>query len=292
VHLIVPFPPGGVTDTLARHLAQALKPNMVQPIIIDNKAGASQLIGAEAAAHAPPDGYTIFMGSSPSHVINPLLFAKLPYDAVRDFEPVVPVSDVQFVFVVHDSVPAKTLPEFIRYAKERPGLLSYASHGNAGTPHMSMELFKQVTGIDMLHIPFKGAAPAEQELASGRVQAMITPFSVFNFVKAGRVRILAITSAKRSPVIPDVPTVAELGYPGFEAKSWFGLFAPKGTPKEVVHKLNFAVNKALKEPDLVEALRKLGLEPTGGSSEQLASQIQSESVLWKRVIQRSGIKLD
>jgi len=292
IRIIVPYAAGGTTDILARRLAQALTPALGQPIIIDLKPGGSTIIGAEAAARAAPDGYTLFMGSTPNQVINPLLFAKLPYDPVRDFDPIVALSDIQFVFVVNESVPAKTLADFVRYAKERPGQLNYASYGNGSTPHLGMELFKQIAAVDLVHVPFKGSAPSEQEVASGRVQSMITAFTILNFAKQGRVRILAVTAAKRSPVLPDVPTVAESGYPGFEMKSWYGLFFPKGTPKAVVRLWNAEVNKVIKSAEMVEWLRGAGFEPAGGSPEDLANQVQTDTAKWKQFIERSGIKLD
>jgi tripartite-type tricarboxylate transporter receptor subunit TctC len=292
IRIIVPYAAGGVTDVLARRLAQALTPRFGQPIIIDLKPGGSLIIGAEAAARAAPDGYTLFMGSGTSHAINPNIFPKLPYDPVKDFDPVVAVSDIQYVLCVNESVPAKTLAEFVRYAKSRPGELNFASYGSGTSVHLGMELFKLQAGIDMVHVPFKGNAPADQELASGRVQALITAHSILNFVKQGRVRVLAVTTAKRSPALPEIPTVAESGYPGFEVKSWFGLFVPKGTPKEVVRLWNSEINHILKAPDTAEWMRGMGLEPAGGTPEELAEQVTAESAKWKQVIERAKLKLD
>ena len=292
VRIIVPFAAGGMTDILARKLAQAISPSLQQTIIIDAKPGASLIIGAEAAARSAPDGYTLFIGSSTSQVINPLIFPKLPYDPVRDFEPIVPISDIEYVLCVNESVPVKTVRELVQYAKDRPGQLNYASYGNGTSVHLGMELFKQVAGIDLVHIPYKGSAPAEQELASGRIQVMITAFSVLNYVKQGRVRVLAVTMAKRSAALPDAPTIAESGYPGFESVSWFGLFAPRGTPKDVVRRWNTEMNKALRSPEIADWLRGVGLEPTGGSTENLAALVQAETAKYKPVVLRSGIKSD
>jgi len=292
IRIIVPYAAGGVTDVLARRLAQALTPTLGQPIVIDLKPGGSLIIGAEAAARAAPDGYTLFIGSGGSHAINPNIFPKLPYDPVKDFDPVVAISDIQYVLCVNDAIPAKTLAEFVRYAKSRPGELNFASYGSGTSVHLGMELFKLQAGIDMVHIPFKGNAPADQELASGRVQALITAHSILNFVKQGRARILAVTTAKRSAMLPDIPTVAESGYPGFEVKSWFGLFVPKGTPKEVVRLWNSEINRILKAPDTAEWMRGMGLEPAGGTPEELGEQVSAESAKWKQVIERAKLKLD
>ena len=292
VRIIVPFAAGGMTDVLVRKLAQAVSPALKQPVIIDTKPGGSMIIGAEAAAKSAPDGYTLFIGTSTSQVINPLIFPKLPYDPARDFEAIVPISNIEYVLCVNESVPVKTVREFVQYAKDRPGQLNYATYGNGTSVHLGMELFKQTAGIDLVHIPFKGSAPSEQELASGRVEAMITAFSVLNFVKQGRVRVLAVTMAKRSAALPEVPTIAESGYPGFESTSWYGLFAPRGTPKEVVRRWNMEMNKALKSPEIADWLRSVGLEPTGGSPEDLAALVQSETRKYKPVVVRAGIKAD
>lgn len=293
IRLIVPFPPGGATDTLARTIGQKLSDRWMQPVVIDNRPGAGGSIAAEVAAKAAPDGYTLFMGTAGTQCINPALYAKLPYDPGNDFSPVVLVAYVPNILVVHPSVPATSVEELIALAKAKPGQLNFASVGNGSGPHLAMELFKSMAGIDMVHIPYKGSAPALADLLSGRVALMFDAMaSSLPHVKAGTLRALAVTGVKRSAVAPDVPTVAEAGLPGYEINPWFGVFAPAGTPAEVVAKLSGEITKILNMPDVRELLIGQGLEPVGGSPEQFSAHVGSEMKKWASVVKRSGARID
>jgi tripartite-type tricarboxylate transporter receptor subunit TctC len=293
VRIVVPFAAGGTTDILARAIAQKLTESMGQPFIVDNRPGAAGNIGAELVAKSAPDGYTLLMGTVGTHAINAALYPKMPYDHVKDFQPVLLVAGVPNVLAVYPGVPANTVQELIAYAKANPGKLNFASSGSGTSIHLSGELFKVATGAQMQHIPYKGSAPALQDLVGGQVQLMFDNLpSALPLIKAGKLRALAVTSAARSPVLPDVPTVAESGLPGFEASSWFGLLAPAGTPAAVVAKINADGNKWLDSPNARENLAAQGAIAAGGTPADFAKHINVETAKWAKVVKESGAKVE
>jgi len=293
IRLVVPFPPGGATDILARDVAQKLTEAWGQSVVVDNRPGAGGNIGAELVAHASPDGYTLLMGTVGTHAINASLYAKMPYDHIRDFAPVILVAGVPNVLVVNPALPVNSVAELIAYAKANPGKLNFASSGNGTSIHLSGELFKVMAGVQMTHVPYKGSAPAVQDLISGQVQLMFDnlPPSLPQ-IKAGKLRALAVTSATRAPALPDVPTMAEAGLPGFEASSWFGVLAPAGTPPAIVAKLNAEIAKWLATPEAKERLSKQGANAAGGSPEDFVKHIAAETAKWAKVVKDSGAKID
>lgn len=293
IHLIVPFPPGGTTDILARDVAQKLSETWHQQVIVENRPGAGGNIGADLVAKAAPDGYTLVMGTVGTHAINPSLYKKMPYDHVKDFAPVVLVAGVPNVLVVNPSLPVHSVQELIAYAKANPGKLNFASSGNGTSIHLSGELFKSMTGVEMTHVPYKGSAPALTDLIGGQVQLMFDNLpSSLGFIKAGKLRALAVTSAARSATLPDLPTIAESGLPGFEASSWFGVLAPAGTPRDIVQKVNQAVAAWLDTPDAKQRLLAQGAIPAGGSPEAFAKHIDAETAKWAKVVKASGAHID
>ena len=293
IRLVVPFPAGGTTDILARAVAQRLTETMGQPVVVDNRAGAGGNIGADMVAKAPPDGYTLLMGTVGTHAINASLYAKMPYDHVRDFAPVILVAGVPNVLVVNPALPVNSVQELIAYGKANPGKLNFASSGNGTSIHLAAELFKTMTGVQMAHVPYKGSAPALVDLAGGQVQLMFDNLpSSLALIKAGKLKALAVTSAQRSAALPDVPTVAESGLAGFEASSWFGLLAPAGTPKDIIAKLNGEVTKWLATPEAKEKLAAQGAIPAGRSPDDFMRHIAAETVKWQKVVKDSGAKVD
>ena len=293
VRLIVPFPPGGTTDILARAVAQTLSESWGQQVIVDNHPGAGGNIGSDLVAKAPHDGYTLLMGTVGTHAINPSLYAKMPYDHVKDFAPVILVAGVPNVLVVNPSVPAHSVQELIALAKANPGKLNFASSGNGTSIHLSGELFKTMTGTQITHVPYKGSAPALTDLIGGQVQLMFDNLpSSLAFIKAGKLRALAVTSSTRSAALPDVPTLAESGLPGFEASSWFGVLAPAGTPREVVVKLNGAIDAWLSSAQAREKLASQGAVAAGGPPDAFARHIATESDKWAKVVKASGAHID
>ena len=293
IRIVVPFPAGGATDIAARIIGERMSIDWKQPVTIDNRPGAGGNIGSDVVAKSPPDGYTLIMGVTGSHAINVSLYSRMPYDPVKDFEPISQVAVVPNVVVVHPSVPANTLQELVALAKKEPGKLNYASLGNGTAAHLTMEMFKSVAGIEITHIPYKGSAPAVSDLLGGQVQTMIDGLpSALPHVKAGKLRALAVTSAKRSRAAPDLPTIAESGYPGFSADAWSGLFAPKGTPKAVVDKLAGETQLILKLPETQKRLGELGAEPVGSSPAEFAQFVRGEIDKWARVVKASGARLD
>jgi tripartite-type tricarboxylate transporter receptor subunit TctC len=293
IRLIVPFPPGGATDIIARAVAQKLSETWGQSIIVDNRPGAGGNIGTELVAKAAPDGYTLEMGTVGTHAINASLYAKIPFDNVKDFAPIILVAGVPNVLEVTPSLPVNSVQELIAYAKANPGKLNFASSGNGTSIHLSGELFKVMTGVQMTHVPYKGSAPALQDLIAGQVQLMFDnlPPSLPQ-IKAGKLRALAVTSATRAPALPDVPTVAESGLPGFEASSWFGLLAPAGTPPAIIAKINTEVATWLASPEGKEKLASIGANAAGGSPEDFARHIHAETTKWAKVVKESGAKVD
>jgi len=290
VRFVVPFPAGGSADTLARLLAQKLSERLNQPFVTDNRPGAGGNIGTDIAAKSAPDGYT-FLVTPSSLAIAPSLYPSLSWDPVKDFAPVVLVASTPNILVVHPSVPAESVTQLIALAKSKPGQLNYASGGNGATNHLAGELFKRMTTTDIVHVPYRGNPLAVIDVLNGQV-AMMFDFMITSLphVKAGKLRPLAVTGAKRSSQVPELPTVAEAGVPGFEASTWFSVMAPTGTANDVVQKLNAEVNAVLQMADVRERLNTLGAEPMGGTTEQAAAYIAAEQDKWGKVIREAGIK--
>ena len=292
LRLVVPAPPGGGTDILGRIVAQKLTEPLRQQVIIDNRAGASGMIGSEIVARADPDGHTLLICFT-THVTNPSLFPKMPYDTVRDFAPVAMVGVIPSVLVLHPSIPSQSVREFIAYAKERPGKLNYGSAGSGSATHLSSVLFQSMTGTRMVHVPYKGSAPALTDLLAGQVTLMFGNMaSAMPHVRGGKLRALAVTSAKRSAAAPELPTIAETALPGYEATSWFALFAPARTPAAIVNKLNSEVNALLKLPDVKERMLGLGADSIALSPRELGAYVETEIVKWGKLIKASGAKAD
>jgi tripartite-type tricarboxylate transporter receptor subunit TctC len=293
VRLVVPFPPGGPLDTVGRALAQKLTEAWGQSVIVDNRPGAGGNIGADLVAKAAPDGYTVVMGALSTHAVNPSLYAKMPYDAVKDFAPITLVAITPNVLVVNPSLPVNSVRELIAYAKANPGKLAFGSGSNGSAGHLAGELFKADTGTDLLHVPFKGAAPAMQALLSGDIQMMFDNLaSASAQVKAGKLKALAVTTARRSPLAPDLPTMAESGVPGFDISTWFGLLAPAGTPPEIVGRWNAEVGRILRTPEMRERLTAMGAEPAPDTPAEFAQFIASEAAKYARIVKVSGAKPD
>ncbi|NBS08803.1 MAG: tripartite tricarboxylate transporter substrate binding protein [Betaproteobacteria bacterium] len=292
IRLVVPFPPGGPTDLLARAIGQKLQERIGQSVIIDNKPGASTIIGVDAVVKSPADGYTLLLGSN-SLALNRFLILKMPYDIDRDIAPVILLTKISNALVVHPSLPVKDLKEFISYAKANPGKITYASTGNGTATHLFGEMFASMTGIDMTHVPYKGTAPALNDLLSGQVTSMFDSLtSVIPNVRAGKVRLIGLTNSKRAMFAPEMPTLSELGLPDYEAIGWFGIAAPAKVPAEVINKLNFEINAILQTPEMATKLSQLGGEVAGGSPDDFKLFIQSEAKKWGRVIQNAKIKME
>ncbi|HLX22208.1 MAG TPA: tripartite tricarboxylate transporter substrate binding protein [Usitatibacter sp.] len=293
IHFVVPYPAGGPLDAVARLLGQRVSERLKQPVIVENKPGAGGNIGADFVAKSPADGYTILMGAVATHAINPTLYASIPYDAEKDFRPVTQLASTPNVLVVNPSLPVHDVREFIAYAKANPGKLNFGSGSTGSAGHLAGELFKSMAGVEMTHVPYKGAAPAMNDLVSGQINLMFDNLaSSLAQVKAGRIRALAVTTASRSPLAPELPTIAESGLPGFDISTWFGLFVPAGTPVEVVEVLHDEFNRALSDPGIREKMLALGAEPAGSTPAQFAAYIRSESAKYARIIKASGAKAD
>ena len=293
VTLVVPFPPGGPTDLFARRIAIELSKALGKQVVVENRAGAGGLIGSQAVARAAPDGYTLLMATTGTHAINATLYPKAGYDPVLDFAPICPVSRTSNLLVVNPAVPAKTVKELIALAKSKPGALTVASSGSGTTIHLSAELFKAMTQTDMVHVPFKGTAGALTELIAGRVDVMFDNFSTaWPQVKAGRLRALAVTGAKRNGAAPDLPTIAAAGVPGYEAPVWFGVVAPAGTPDAVVKKLNAEIRKALEAQAVRERFAAEGAEPFPLSPAEFADLIKTDIARWGEAVRRSGARVE
>jgi len=292
IKIIVPYAAGGAVDIVARNIGQPLSEALKQPVIVDNRPGASANIGMEAAAKAPPDGYTLLMASN-GIATNVALFPNLTFDPRRDFAPIARIGYAPLVIVVPASSPAKSLKDLIAAAKAEPGKLTYASAGNGSSGHLAGELLKSTAKIDVLHVPYKGGAPAITDLLGGRISFMpINPVEVLAHIQAGRLRALAVASDKRFPLLPDVPTVAEAGVRGYDASVWWGLVAPAKTAPEIVRQLNAETNKALADPAVAKKLGELGVVVTPGTPEQFASFINAQTDLWSGVIKSAGIRPD
>lgn len=290
VRMIVSFAPGGPADILARAISQKLSERMGQQVVVDNRAGASGNIAAEVAARAAPDGHTLFLSTAGVLTVNPTLF-KMPVDTVKDFAPITLAATITSILVVHPSLGVKTVKELIQLAKAKPGQLSYGSAGNGAASHLAMELFKSTAGIDMLHVPYKGAAPAITDLVGGQVQVMLIGVPVaMPQVRAGKLTALGIASLKRSPFAPELPTIADSGLPGFEVSNWLGVLAPAGTPREIVNRLNREIVDILRQPDVKERLFQQGFETVVSTPEQFAAYMRTELGKWAKVIKQAGIK--
>lgn len=295
IRIIIPAPPGGGSDFVGRIIGLRLGAAVGQPVIIDNRGGAAGNIAAELVAKAAPDGYTL-LWATPAHAINPSLYRKLSYDLVKDFAPITRITAQAYLFFLHPSVPAKTVKEFIALAKSKKGAVTYASSGVGQAQHLGMELLKTLAGFDAVHVPYKGAGPAIIDLIGGQVDASIVSMpGGLPHARGGKnakIRAIAVTSIKRSLLLPDVPTVAEAGFPGYEVSGWFGMLAPAGTPREVVTKLYEEISRSLKLPDVGDRLVADGSEPVGSTPEEFAAYIKAEMIKWEKVIKQSGAKAD
>jgi tripartite-type tricarboxylate transporter receptor subunit TctC len=298
VRIVVPFPPGGTTDIVARSIGVELQRMWQHAVVIENRPGAGGNIGADLVAKAAPDGYTLLMGTVGTHAINKALFeqngAKMPFDPAKDFVPITLAAGVPNVMVINPKLPVNTVAEFIAYAKARPGQLNMASSGNGTSIHLSGELFKTVTGVYMVHFPYRGSAPAITDLIAGNMNVMFDNLpSALPHIKSGRLKALAVTSRTRSPALPNVPTIEEAaGLKGFDASSWFGLFAPAGTPRAIVDKIQADVAKALAQPEVRERFIAQGADPGGNTPDQFAAFIRAETDKWTRVVKFSNAKVD
>ncbi len=293
IHIVVPSAPGDGSDLTSRLISDKLSAALGQPVVVENKLGAGGVVGTEYAARQPADGYTLIMANAGSHSINAALYSKLSYDPAKDFTPVALVGIAPNMMAVNPSLPVKTVAEFIAYAKANPGAVNFASGGNGSSAHLSAELFKSMTGITMNHVPYKGATPALTDLIAGQVQVMIGNMPpILPHVKSGKLRALAVTTAKRYPGLPDVPTVAESGLAGYETVAWFGLFAPAGTPKDVVVRLNREVNAIIAQPEVRERLLAIGMEPAPGTPEDFGARQNGDIAKWKKVVADSGARVD
>ena len=293
IKLIVPFPPAGGTDVLSRAIGQSIGNANKWIFVVDNRPGAGGNLGLDAAAKSPPDGYTIAMGQTANLAVNPALYSSMPFDPLKDFAPIALVSSQPLILVVSENSPFKTLKDLVDAAKANPGKINMASPSNGTMGHIGGELFQRRAGVKFAHIPYKGAGPAVTDLMGGSLDLYFgNSQSVDALVKGARLRAIAVTSPKRLKNLPDVPTIAESGYPGFEAATWSGLVAPKGTPKAIVDRLNLEANKALKNPEMLDKLAADGSEPMGGSPQRFAEFIKAEHAKWGAVIREAGIKLE
>ncbi|MEO8754458.1 MAG: tripartite tricarboxylate transporter substrate binding protein [Casimicrobiaceae bacterium] len=293
VTIIVPWPPGGPSDIAARPMAKLLSEEMKQTFIIDNRGGAGGNIGSAMVAKATPDGYTLLITSSAPIVINPSLYKQMPFDPPKDLVPITNLLRVPLILAIHPSIPAKNLQELIAYINAKKGSVQYASSGNGTPQHLTGELFKSMAKVDMIHVPYKGSAPAITDLIGGHVPIMFdSAIAILPHIKAGKVKAIAITSAKRSAILPDVPTFEEAGMKGFESYAWYGFFAPAKTPKEIVAKLNAEALKAMKLPEWQKVLAETGSENVGDTPEQFAAFTKAETVKWAKVVKDSGATID
>jgi tripartite-type tricarboxylate transporter receptor subunit TctC len=293
IRLICPFPPAGAVDIASRATAHELTKILGQTVTVENKPGAGGNLGGAEAARSAPDGYTLFMSTSGIQAINPVLYAKMPFDPNKDLVPVAPLVSLNNVLVLHPSVPAKSVKEVIALAKSQPGKLTFASSGNGTSIHMSGAMFLHLTGTDMIHIPYKGSGPAVSDLLGGQVMMMFDNIpSSLPHIKAGKLRALATTGARRDPALPDLPTMAEAGVPGYESGVWFGLMVPAGTPKEIIATLNAAALQAAKSPEFIKRMTDLGYNIIAGSPEDMAAMSKAEIARWTPIVKASGAKVD
>jgi tripartite-type tricarboxylate transporter receptor subunit TctC len=293
VRIIIPFPPGGNTDIYARPISAKMGEIYGHQMVVDNRPGAGGSIGMQIAAAQPPDGYTLVWGSTSTHGVGPNVYKKLPYDAVKDFEPVILTVIAQNILVVHPSVPAKNVKELIAIAKAKRGGLSYASSGNGTISHLAGELFRTMTGADIVHVPYKGSSPALVDLLSGQIDLMFDSLSSsLPQARAGKLRALAVTGSKRFPGMKDLPTINESGLKGFEVTTWLAIWAPARTPAEIVNKLNADINKILQQPAILQLMADNGAEPGGGPPERLGNHVKAEIAKWGAVVKAANIKIE
>ncbi len=292
IKLIVPFPAGGATDIVSRVIAQQLGTELGQSVVVDNRAGAAGVIGSEAGARAAPDGYTLLLTTSSTHSIGPLLNPKIPYSPIKDFTPILYLAQSPQVVVVPPNSPIKSIPELIAFAKENPGKLNFGSAGTGGIPHLSAERFQAMTGIRMTHVPYKGTALAMPDLMAGRLDVMFDSISTaLPHIRDGKVRALAVTTQEKSSVAPELPPLSQF-VPGYESLTWFGVFGPAGLPQPIVDKVNAALNRSLRNPEVLLQLAKLGFDPGGGTPEDFRKKMAAESAMWKKVIEDGKITLE
>jgi tripartite-type tricarboxylate transporter receptor subunit TctC len=293
IHLVVPFPAGGGADNLARMIMPRVEKILGQPIVIDNRPGAGGNVGAEIVAHAAPDGYTLLYGTNGTHAINKSLYGNLRFDPVKDFAPVSRMTQIAAMLIVNPAFPVDAVNALVAHAKAHPGEVNFASAGNGTTSHLAGVLFASMTGIDIVHVPYRGGAAAMTDLVGGQVQMMIEVMpNAYPQVKGGKVRGIAVTTARRSPAAPAFPTISESGVPGFEVSAWDGILAPAGTPTAVIDKLNAAIRRALEDPQLVAQLQASGAQPVPGTPADFARHINAETEKWAAVVKRSGAKID
>ena len=293
IHLIVPFPPGGGNDTVARAIAQQIGPDLGQPVVVDNRPGAGGSVGAELAAKSPPDGYTLFLAGVGSHAVNPNLHSRLPYDPVRDFAPITLVASTPSVLVVNPAVPARSVAEFTAYARANPGKLNYASNGQGSAAQLAAAMYESMAGVMMVHVPYKGIAPALTDLLSGEVQLMFgTVVALVPHIQAGKLRALAVTSRSRSALLPEVPTLAESGLPDYEAGSWYGIMAPAGTPRDIIERLHVAIVKALAQPEVAKRLAAEGAIVIGSTPAAFGAHLKAELARVAAVVRAAGIRIE
>lgn len=292
VRIVVPFAPGGGTDLIARTLAQKLTDAWKQPVLVDNRPGGGTTIGSDLVAKALPDGHTLLLTANP-HTTNPVLHPKLPYDTLRDFAGITQIASAPMIVAVHPSLPARSVKELITLARQRPGQLSFATSGNAGPQHMAGELFKTSAGIDMVHVPYKGSAPAITDLIAGQTQLTFgSTFTVMPQAAAGRLRMLAVTTAKRANALPQVPTIAEAALPGYEATTWYGLFTASGVTRAIISRLHADIARALKQPDVTERLTRDGSEPVASEPAAFDAHVRAEIDKARRIVKASSMRLD
>lgn len=293
VRLVIPFPPGGSTDIVGRLIGERLVQSLGQPVLVENRAGAGGTLGSDQVAKAQADGYTLLMATSSTHAIAASLYSRLPYDPQRDFAPITLLGTATILLVTHPSVEATSVRELIALAKARPGMLSYGSTGNGSVSHLTAEHFKSQAGIDLQHVPYKGDSPMTLDLVAGRIGlAFGTAVAFLPYVQSGKLRALAVTNAKPSPVVPNLPTVAASGLPGFEALQWFGLLAPAGTPRDIVARLHDEIAKILRQPDVSDKLQGLGMDIAGSGPDAFAAFIGAEGQKWGRIVKASGARID
>jgi len=292
IRMIVPFAPGGSNDIMGRLVAAKLTESMGQQVVVDNRPGASGIVGTDLAAKAAPDGYTVLVMSL-TFTVNPSIRSKLPYDTEKDLVPVTLIASAPLILVVHPSLPVKSVKEFIAYAKANPGKLNFGSGGPGSTPHLAGEMLKTMAGLEMIHVPYKGGGPALADLVGGQIQLMLENIpSTLPFVKSGKLRVLAVTSKKRSPTVPDVPTLDEAALKGYELTGWNGLFVPRGTLRAIVNQLHAETVKALAAPDLKERLAAMSAEPGGESPEKFAVFVKAEIRKWAKIAKEAGLKVE
>ncbi len=293
IRLVVPYAPGGATDIISRAVAIELTKTLGQAVNVDNRPGAGANLGSEMVARSAPDGYTLLTSASSLHGITPFLYKKLNYDPNKDLSPVIVLAGFANVLVVNPGVPANSVKDVITLVKAQPGKMTCASSGSGSTIHMSCEMFKHMLGLDIIHVPYKGSGPAVTDLIGGQVNMMFDNIpSSISHIRSGKLRALATTGAKRSPMLPELPTIAESGVPGYESTAWFGIAAPVGTPKEIIARLNAEGQKALRSPEFVKRMTDLGYEIVGGTPEQMASMIQDEYKRWGPIVKASGATVD